>query len=873
MSPFRAIARGLRALFDRRSREQELDDELRHYIEQADAAHRARGLPPRDALHAARIEVGNITSIKEQVRGSGWENALETLLTDIRYAARRLRAAPGFTTVALLTLALGIGAATAIFSAVKPVLFEPLPYPDADRVMMIWERRPDGGRNGGTFGMYREIAARSRSFESIAVFRTWQPTVTGQDRPERLDGQRVSAGYFRVLGIAPALGRDFRPDDDRLDGPAVVILSDALWRSRFGADRAIIGREVTLDGQKYTVIGVTPATLENVLAPEARIWAPLQYDMSQGRAWGHHLATIGRLTPSVSVDQASRELQRIGAQVIAELQPATYGTEVELVVTSLGDDIGRAIRPALFAILGAVGVVLAIVCVNVTNLLLARGIRRRSELALRTVLGASRGRLVRQLLTEVACLALVGGGFGMLVAAAGVRTLAAMSPPGLPRVAAMEIDGAAFVFGFVLAAGMALAVGLAPALQGARADQHVALQGTSRRTTGSHGRTRGALVVAEVALAVVLLVSSGLLLRSIGRLLAVDPGFEPSNLLTVQVQTSGPRTAEDELSDRFFDDVLAAVQRVPGVTDAALTSQLPLSGDRDEYGVRLFGSTEGNSSFRYAVSPGYVETMRIPVRRGRTLSEQDRRGSARVAMVNESFANRLFAGADPIGRRIHVGGDTSVYTIVGTVGDVKQASLAIPQADAVYTTASHWPFADRAMSVVLRSRGHAAALLPAVREAIWSVDRDQPIVRVAMMEDLVAATTAERRFALTLFQAFGIAALLLAAAGIYGVLAERVAERTREMGVRSALGASQSDIAGLIVRQGARLGALGILIGIPAAAAASRAISAMLFGVTPGDPVTYVAVVVLLGTVALLAAAIPAARAARVDPASALRAE
>ena len=873
MSPFRAIARGLRALLDRRSSERDLDDEVRHYLDEAVAAYRARGLSPRDALHAARMEVGNLTSMKEQVRGSGWENRFETLLTDIRYAGRRLRAAPGFTAVALLTLALGIGAATAIFSAVKPVLFEALPYPDADRVVTIWERTPDGGRNGGTFGMYREIVARSRSFEAVAVLRTWQPTVTGLDRAERLDGQRVSAGYFRVLGIAPALGRDFQPEDDRLDGPAVVILSDALWRSRFGADRGIVGREITLDGLKHTVIGVASAALENVLAPEARIWAPLQYDMSQGRAWGHHLSTIGRLAPSVGVEQASRELRALGRQVIAELQPQTYGSDLELVVTSLGDDISRVVRPALLAILGAVGVVLAIVCVNVMNLLLARGVRRRSELALRAVLGASRGRLVRQLLTEVACLALAGGALGMLVALAGVRALAAMSPPGLPRVAAMEIDGAAFAFAFGLAAAMALAVGLAPALQGARADHHVALQGSSRRATGSHGRARSALVVAEVALAAVLLVSAGLLLRSIQRLLAVDAGFDATSLLTVQVQTTGARATDDGLSDRFFADVLAAVRRVPGVSDVALTSQLPLSGDRDEFGVRRVGSTEGNSSFRYAVSPGYIETMRIPVRRGRSLNDQDRRGATRVAMVNESFARRLFAGADPIGQPVHIGGDTTVHVIVGTVGDVKQASLAAPQADAVYTTVDQWPFAERTMSLVLRSGSDAATLLPAVREAIWSVDRDQAIVRVAMMEDLVAATTADRRFALTLFQAFAIVALLLAAAGIHGVLAERVAERTREMGIRSALGASGSDIARLIVRQGAMLAMVGIVIGIPAAAAASRAIAAMLFGITPGDPVTYVVVITLLGTIALIAAAVPAARAARVDPASALRAE
>ena len=811
--------------------------------------------------------------IREKIRGARWENALETLLADIRYAVRRLRAAPGFTAVALLTLALGIGAATAIFSAVKPVLFEALPYPDAGRVVMIWERRSDGGRNGGTYGMYREIVARSRSFESVAVVRGWQPTLTGLDRPERLEGQRVSASFFRVLGIAPVLGRDFRGEDDQPDGPPVVILSDEIWRTRFGADRGIVGREIMLDGGKHAVIGVMAAGFENVLAPEAHVWAPLQYDMSQSRAWGHHLGTIGRLSPSVSVEQASRELLAIGRQVITELQPATYGAELELVATSLREDIARGIRPVLLAILGAVGLLLGIVCVNVINLLLARGVRRRSELALRAVLGASRGRLVRQLLTEIACLVLIGGALGMAVALAGVRMLAAMSPPGLPRVAAMEVDAAAFAFGFGVVVLMALVVGMAPALQGARADQHAALQVGSPRTTSAGGRARSILVVAEVALAVVLLVSSGLLLRSLDRLFAVDRGFDASNLLTMQIQTSGERFADDEQSDRFFEDVLHAVRRVPGVSGAALTSQLPLSGDRDEYGVRLFGSPEGNSSFRYAVSPGYMEAMGIPIRRGRTLGEEDRAGSTRVAVLNESFARRLFAGKDPVGQRINIGGDTGVYTVIGTVGDVKQASLAVSESDAVYTTTGHWPMPERVMSLVVRSGGDAAALMPAVRDAIWSVDRDQPIVRVGMMEDLIAATTAERRFALTLFEAFAVAALLLAAAGIHGVLAERVAQRTREMGVRSALGASRTDIVGLVVRQGATLAALGIGIGVPAAVAAGRAIASMLFGVTPADPLTYGVVIVVLGAVALIAAAIPAARAARVDPAIALRAE
>jgi len=461
----------------------------------------------------------------------------------------------------------------------------------------------------------------------------------------------------------------------------------------------------------------------------------------------------------------------------------------------------------------------------------------------------------------------------MAVAVGGVRWLAELSPPGLPRVTAMDMDAGAFVFGFAITALIALAIGLIPALESARADQHAVLQGGSQRTVSGHRRTRSALVIGEVALALVLLVSSGLLLRSLERLFAVNTGFDPSNLLTVQVQILGERFGEDSSSDRFFEAVLENARRVPGVAAAGLTSQLPLSGDRDEYGVRLFGETRGNGSFRYAVSPGYLEAMRIPLRRGRMLGGEDRAGAPSAAVINESFARRLFVDADPLGQRVRIGGAQTVYTIVGIVGDIRQASLAAPESDAIYTTVAQWPFPERAMSIVVRSRGDAAALAPAVRAAVWEVDGNQPIVRVATMHDLVAATAAERRFALTLFEAFALAALVLAAAGIYGVLAGSVAERTREIGVRAALGASRSDILGLVVRQGLALSGVGIVIGIAAAAAASRAIAAMLFGISATDPLTYVAVIVLLASVSLVASAVPAWRAARVDPASTLRAE
>ena len=793
------------------------------------------------------------------------------MLADLQYAVRRLWSAPGFTAITVLTLSVGIGATTAIFSAVNPILFEPLPYPRADRIAMIRENGRDGSRNDGTFGMYRELAARARSFDAIAVLKPWQPTLTGADQPERFEGQRVSAKYFRVLGVSPIIGRDFEPSDDRLDGPNVVVLSDALWRRRFAGDRTIVGRQIALDGDSYSVIGVMPGGFENVLAPSAELWAPLQYDMSQGRAWGHHLRTVGRLQPGIGVDRASRELNVVGHAVLNELRPATYG-DVEFAAVPLGDDVTRAVRPALLAILGAVTLVLVIACVNVTNLLLARVVQRRGEFALRAALGAGSRRLMRQLLTESLLLAAIGGVVGIAVAALGVRALVALSPPGFPRAGAIRVDGSVFAFGFAITTLIGLAFGSVPALHAARSDPHLDLQRASRHATGRHRRTRGALVVAEFALAFVLLVSSGLLLRSLERLFAVDVGFDSSQLLTMQVQTSGHRFADDRATHRFFEQALAAARRVPGVRAAALTSQLPFSGDRDEYGVRFDSSPEGFSTFRYAVSPGYIETMRIPLRRGRLLDERDRAGAPLAALINESFAKRRFRDVDPLGRRLSIG-PVDGYTIVGVVGDVKQMSLMPSDSDAVYITASQWRFADGAMSLVLRTDGEVTALASAVRQAVWSVDKDQPVVRVATMDDLLAASAAERRFALIVFETFALAALVLAAAGIYGVLSGSVAERTREIGLRSALGASRGSILALVIRQGMMLTGLGVAIGLAGAAAASRAIAAMLFGVARLDPVTYLGVIALLAAVSAAACGVPAWRAARVDPATTLRAE
>jgi predicted permease len=549
-----------------------------------------------------------------------------------------------------------------------------------------------------------------------------------------------------------------------------------------------------------------------------------------------------------------------------------------LSVHSLQGEVSGGIRGALLVLLGAALLVLLIACVNVTNLLLGRGVRRRGEFALRTALGAGQGRLVRQVLTESLLLALLGGAAGVAVASLGVRALVALSPPGLPRLGSVSVHGSVLLFALGLVLATALGFGLFPALQAA-ADPQGELSLATLRSTGGPHRARGALVVVETALAVVLLVSSGLPLRSLTRLFAVHPGFTGSQLLTLQVQTSGPRYAQNAATLAFFARALDAVRQVPGVAAAAFTSQLPLSGETDLYGVQFEPSVpddpgEIRGTYRYAVSDGYLEAMGIPLKRGRLLTREDRGDAPPVALISESLARRRLAGKDPLGQQIRIG-TAGPYTVVGVVGDVKQQSLAFDTPDAVYLPEEQWRFADNVMSLVVRMRPgqKAATLVPPLREAIWATDRDQPIVRVAMMDELIATGAAERRFAVVLIGAFAVTALLLAAAGIYGVLAGSVAERTRELGIRAALGASQQGLLGLVIRQGMTLTLLGAGLGVLGALAATKVLTTMLFGISRLDLTTYAGGVLLLAAVALVACGLPAWRASRLDPAGVLRSE
>lgn len=878
MSLWRQLRRGLADLWDRAPRDQDTADETEHFRDQIIAEGLARGLSAAEAKREAQLELGGETQVRETARSYGWERLVASFLGDVRYGWRGLRSDAAFGVVAVCTIAVGIGAATAIVSAVRPVLFDSLPYPDADRVRAIIESSPDGRRNLGTYGMYRAFDERLQSFTSLAVYEGWTPALTGDAPPERLVGQRVSTDYLRVLGVAPALGRDFVESDDHGRNASVAIISHSLWRRHFASDAAVLGQTLRLDDLDVTVVGVMPESFENAVAPSVEVWTTLGYDMTQGRAWGHGLQTLGRLREGANPIAAEAEVNAAGARVLADERPPTYAATQQWTTPSLHEDLTRDVRPAFVAVLIAVGVVLLLSIVNVTNLLLVRGSRRREEFALRAALGASRWRIIRQLTTESLLLVTIGGALGVAVATASVRTLVAMAPVGLPRVQAIIVDRPVLAFALGLSLLTGIVVGLVPALQLWGLDRTAGELGSARFTGGRRRILRSALVASQIGLAFVLLVGSGLLFRSMQRLIAISPGFDARDVITMQLQASRRRHAEDGAAHRHFDAVLDAVRRVPGVTAAAMTSQLPMSGDRDAYGVTLenppeVAPTDHRDIFRYAVSPGYLEVMGIPLRAGRTLDANDREGAPRAVVVNESFARRYLPNRDPIGQRLWVGPTAGeAYTVVGVVGDVKQLSLAGEVPDAVYTTATQWRFEDLAMSLVVRGEPDAESLVPAIRTAIWSVDRDQPVVRVATMEQLIADTAAERRFILLLFQLFAVAALVLTMAGIYGMMAGLVTERTREIGLRRAVGATPGQVVGLVFTYGARVTGLGLAAGAAGAVLGTRLMRTMLFGVSHADVVTYSAVLLVVAGMAAIACAVPAWRAVEIDPARALRA-
>jgi putative ABC transport system permease protein len=653
----------------------------------------------------------------------------------------------------------------------------------------------------------------------------------------------------------------------------------------------MVGASIMLNGESYRVIGVMPRGFIDVTAPSTDVWAPLQAQRNaapSSREWGHHYRIVGRLKERIDVDAARRELATIASNKVAEFPRVPWASlDDGLLVRGLLEDITAGARPALMAIGAAAAVLLLMACVNVANLLFARSSRRRSEFALRSALGAGGKRLVRQLLTESVMLALIGGALGFAVAQMGVGALVALSPPGLPRAELIRVDAAAFAFGLIVTTIVGIMVGLVPALAASRTSVRGGMQNISRTVAGGRGGrsvTRATLVIAEVALALVLLVGAGLLLRSLERLFDVSPGIQPNQVLTMQIVDAANRNRTDLERLAFYEQVVEAVRHVPGVIEggAALTSQLPLSGDLDSYGYTFEAFPghqpgEDGAAMRYSVTTDYFRVMGIPLRRGRLLDTSDRADAPESFVISESLSRRTFGDRDPIGQHVRFGPESDGArpwgTVVGVVGDVKQQSLASQNTAAFYVPVAQWRWVEPVQSLVVRTSGDAAALTSAVQRAVWSVDRNKPITRVATMQRLIERTASERRFASVIYATFAMAALLLAAVGLYGVISGRVAERTREIGIRSALGATRGNIVRSVLGNGLLLTAAGVAIGVAGASVTSRLLETLLYGISRADPATYAAVIGILGGVAALACWVPARRAAGVDPVITLRAE
>jgi len=808
--------------------------------------------------------------------GEGW---LPGIGRDLRHALRIFRRAPLFSALVVLTFAIGLGATAAIFSVLNPVLLQGAPYPDAERVLVIMGKEKDGGPSRTGYLTFRDLQRETRSLSQVATMSNWTPVLSGPDDAERLTGQRVTQQFFSLLGVAPALGRDFRAEEDQSATRNVAILSYGLWQRRFGGDSGIVGKTISLSDRSVTVVGVMPRSFESVLAPQAEVWAPLGY--AETDPWAcrdcQHLQMIGRLADGVTATAAGAELDRISAGMVAA-HPTEYAA-TGFLPTPLNEFLTQGILPALLATAGAVALLLLISCVNVASLFLGRTARRSGEFAVRTALGADAGQIVRQVVAEAVVLALGGGALAVLLAIAALRGLVSLAPAGLPRLDQVRVNLEVLGVTLLLALAAGLLAGLVPAMAARRPNFGRLIRQGGRTIAGAGQRLRSALVVAEVALAVILLAGAGLLVRSMGQLLAVEPGFQPEGLVTLELEPFGGKYREKLPIDAFYQEVIERVGAVPGVTSVGATSQLPLSGDYDGWGIHLESRPNDNpaedpSAFRYGVTPGYLDAMGIPLLRGRKLASSDGAGSPPVLLISNSMARALFPGEDPLGQRIRIGGtDDPWRTIVGITGDVHQVSLETAGEFQFYLPEPQVPYAETRMVLVVRGSGEVAALVPQIRAAIREVDSRVPIATVATMTEHLHNRTATARFALAVFQAFGGVALLLAALGLYGVLATGVTERFREIGIRSALGATRSTLLGGVVRRALVLTGLGLGIGLGGALLVTGLLQSLLFGVSPTDPVTFSVVVLLLPVVALVAAGLPAWRAAGVDPAVVLREE
>jgi len=877
----------------RRRQDEELDEELTAHLRMAIADRIERGELPDEAARAARLELGNIGLIKEVTRDTwGW-TMVEPVMQDVRYACRTLRKAPGFTAVAILTLALGIGANTAMFSVINAVLLRPLPFPDADRLVAVSEldfgHVVGGVSESVSYPNFFDWRSRAQAFDHLSTFRSADLTVAGGPHALHLDGAVVSADFFSTLGVQPVLGRAFRPDEERA-GADVAVISDALWQSQFGGAADVIGRGVRINARPFTIVGVMPRGFRfPMLVPAPQLWITLAEDARVDSAddapmtaerGAHYVKVVGRLRSGTTAAAAQAELDLV-AKALATEHPNDNAKRGIRVAPQLEALVGGR-RQSLLSLLAAVACVLLIACVNLANLLLARGAGRSREISLRAALGASSRRIVSQLLTEGAVLTIAGAACGLPIAYGAIAMLVRLSPVDIRGLDAVTIDRMVLAFTAVVAATSALAFGIVPALHASRTEPTAGLQGTMRTSAGrSAGRVRGALVVAETAVGVVLLVAAGLLLRNFNRLLNTSPGFDPHRVVTARFNLPDARYRYQQKVG-FYDELLSDIAALPGVQAVAATAPLPLSGSRytisfEPNGPAVAAASRPSASFAM-VSRGYFRAMRIPIVRGREFMASDGDAAPRVVVVNESFARTYFPGQDAIGQRIRPGLSTTEpqapwREIVGVVSDVKHTGLAESGSPGYFVPYGQGLISALYLVVRTSSDGAADTIVEDLRKAVARKDPELALHSVRPLESYLATSMASERFETLLLTVFAGLGLLLTAIGLYGVVAYGVAQRTREFGIRLALGARPGEVSGLVVRGGMLLAAIGLIVGIAAAAAATRVLGSTLSGIDRMDPVTVAGVAAVLFAVALFASYVPARRATRVDPIGALRAE
>jgi putative ABC transport system permease protein len=802
---------------------------------------------------------------------------METLIQDVRYGLRTMRKRPGFTAVVVLTLALGIGANTAIFSVVNAVLLKPLPYRNAERLVWV-AGNVRGGTNRASVSPadFVDYRAQNTVFEEFAASLSvpFPVNLTGAGEPERLTGSLVTANYFRAFGVVPARGRVFGAEEERAGPEPVIVLSDGLWKRRFGGDPSIVGKTLTLDGKAVTVVGIAPPEFQYPAGTE--LWVPLDFDTPEMKARSaHFFRPIGLLKPGVSIEQARAETDLIAGRLAEQYPESNERWSLNLV--PLQEQVVGGVRTSLWVLLGAVGFVLLIACANVSNLMLARAAARSRELALRTALGASRWRVARQQLTENVLLSLAGGALGLLLAAWGVDMLAALGAGDIPRSREIGVDGRVLAFTVALSVLTGLAFGLLPALRASRPNLNEVLKDAGRGTSGpGRGRVRAALVVSEIALALTLLVGAGLLIKSFVGLRRVNPGFDPTGVLTLRIDLARARYAKREQAAAFFSDLQRRVAGLPGVEAAGMVTELPLSGQPNDTYFYVAGrppqtaEQKVTADFR-RINQDYFRAMRIPVLRGRGFTEQETTGDAKVVVINEVLARNFFPDEDPLGKRLVIDfGKQEEFEVVGVVGNVLHRTLDGDTYQMMYVPTLR---VGSTNLVVRTSSPDPLSLAAGVRGELAAIDRDQPVSAIRTLDEVVSGSVAQQRFRTLLLAAFACVALLLAGIGIYGVIAYSVTHRTHEIGIRMALGAGAFDILKMVVGQGMVLALGGVVVGLLAAFALTRVLSSLLFGVTATDAVTFAAVSFLIAAVALLACLIPARRATKVDPMVALRYE